>query len=497
MRIAIASFEDETMTFMNEPTTEQRFEPGVRRGWDVIDKNRGLPTYINGFIQVLEAEGVEMVPIIEANKFNTPGPFSSWITAECFEKYACEITNGLKCCGNVDGVLLALHGAMAVSGVPKPEAEIVRRVKSCVGDKPVMVTLDLHANEDHELTDAADAVFVLKTYPHVDSEQIGSTAAKCMLDTLHGQFKPTQSLMKPGLIIASIYQASEHYPMKHIYDRCREWEQVDAVRCVSCAPGFAYADVPDVGMSVIAVTNDAPELAREVCEDVCALAWSLRDEFSTPLPEPREGVAEVMQLVARGEKPVVIADGADRIGDSTHILRELLLQRASNWCVPQMADCEASRMLEANHHLGDTVSIRVGGWYGEHSGKPVEITGKIEFMGRPRYTLNGPMNRGMSIQERFVSRLNLGQNRHVVVSETTRSVLDSSALEAVGIDVSSLDIIALKSRVHHRAFWDNVAKVNFPIDAPGYREIADLSNLEYNNIPSDIYPIGRKWRKDG
>ncbi|MCG8403316.1 MAG: M81 family metallopeptidase, partial [Firmicutes bacterium] len=157
MRIAIAGFSDETCTFCIDPTTIERYEPAVKRGEAVISSQRGIPTYINGYINELEAAGAEIVPIVYAQK--TPGPFASWLTTDCFDKYANEIAAGLAAAGRLDGVLLSLHGAMAVTAVPKPEAELVRRCRRAVGpDVPIMVTLDLHANEDHELTDAADAV---------------------------------------------------------------------------------------------------------------------------------------------------------------------------------------------------------------------------------------------------------------------------------------------------------------------------------------------------
>ena len=75
-------------------------------------------------------------------------------------------------------------------------------------------------------------------------------------------------------------------------------------------------------------------------------------------------------------------------------------------------------------------------------------------------------------------------------------LLGVAADTAVGIDISTLDIVVLRSRCHHRAYWDQVAQVNFPIDAPGYREVVDLTELSYENIPYDVYPIGRKWRSE-
>lgn len=492
MRIAIAGFSDETCTFCKEPTTVERFEQGTVRGQAILERSRGIPNYINGFMRVLEAEGAEIVPIVAANK--GPGGFSSWLTTECFDKYSYEIADALKAAGRLDGVLLALHGAMAVTGVPRPEAELVRRVRKAVGDIPIMVTLDLHANEDQEMADAADAVFILKTYPHVDSQETGEIAARCMVETVRGNFKPAMACRRPGIISASIYQASEYHPMKDIYDRCREWEKKPGVYCVSVAPGYAYADVVDAGMSVFVVTNNDRALAEEIAQDMSDFAWSLRESFAEPLPGAEEATKMAMQLAAEGKGPVVIADGADRIGDSTHMLKELLRQGAKNWGIPGITDPKAAAWLEENAKVGDTVTVKIGGWYDENSGEPVEVTGKVSFMGRPIYKLIGPMGKGATVRDAFIATIDLGDNRHVVVSQRMRGANDSAGFTAAGIDYTKLDIIVLKDRVHHRAYWDSVAKVDIRTSVPGQGP-SDLSLLHYENIPEDIYPVGKKWRK--
>jgi microcystin degradation protein MlrC len=491
MRIGIAGFSDETCTFCKDPTTIERFEQGTVRGQAILERSRGIPTYINGFMRVLEAEGAEMVPTVAASK--GPGGFSSWLTTECFDKYSYEIADALKAAGKLDGVLLALHGAMAVTGVPRPEAELVRRVRKAVGDIPIMVTLDLHANEDQEMADAADAVFILKTYPHVDSQEIGEIAARCMVETVRGNMRPTMACRRPGIISASIYQASAYHPMKDIYDRCREWEKKPDVYCVSVAPGYAYADVVDAGMSVFVVTNNNQALAEEIAQDISDFAWSLRESFSEPLPGAEEATRMAMELVAQGKGPVVIADGADRIGDSTHMLKELLRQGAKNWGIPGISDPKAAAWLEQNAKVGDTVTVKIGGWYDENSGEPVEVTGKVVFMGRPAYKLVGPMGKGATVRDGFITTLDLGEGRYVVVSERMRGANDSAGFTAAGIDYTKLDIIVLKDRVHHRAYWDTVAKVDIRTSVPGQGP-ADLSLLHYENIPEDIYPVGKKWR---
>ncbi len=489
MRIAVAGFADETCTFCLEPTTEERFEPATLRGAAVLEENRGIPNYINGYIIAAEEAGAELVPIVYARK--TPGGFQSWLTRACFDKYADEIAEGLRDAGELDGVLLALHGAMAVTGVPRPEAEIVRRARAAVGDVPIMVTLDLHANEDEEMAEVADGVFVIKTYPHVDTEETGAAAARCLIETIRGNIDPVVACHRPGIVSASIFQATSYHPMKDVLARCAEWEEREPDLCyLAVAPGYAYADVPDIGMSVWAVADGDRDLAERAAADVADFAWSLRHAFARDLPGPRAAVEEVMALVEDGQKPVVIADGADRIGDTTHVLRELLRGGAKNWAIPGIADPTVARELEESASVGDTVTVTVGGWYNEASGDPVEISGTVEFMGRPRYQLVGPMGKGSTVQDGFVARLNLGDNRHVVVSERMRGSNDSAGLTSVGIDIEGLDIIVLKDRVHHRAFWDDVAKVDFPINAPGIG-YADLRELEYENVPGGAFPINR------
>ena len=494
MRIAVARFSHETCTFCPNITTLEAWEEGgILYGEDTLDTEGQGKSYITGYKEAAEKEeDVELVGILNAGEPATIG-YGSWLTTEAFDSIADRITDGLKNAGKLDGVLLSLHGAMAVTGVPRPEAELVRRVRKTVGQIPIMVTLDLHANEDIELANTADAVFILKTYPHLDNHEIGMTAARCMMETIRGKFKPTMAVRKPGIICASIFQASGYHPMKGVYDRCREWER-KGVYCASVAPGFAYADVPDVGVSVFVVTNDNHELAEEAVQDLSDLVWSLRDALTRKLPKAKEGVANVIKMVKEGVKPVVIAYHDDRLGDGTHILRELIEQGAKNFCSTSIADPKVLDMLAAKHKVGDTVTVKIGGWVHPVSGAPVEVTGKIEYLGSADWVETGPMGRGARRHYDLVAALDLGDNNHVVISQRLRAPMSADPLKAIGIDVDSLDIVEIKSRVHHKAFWDTWGKVDYPVDPPGTTP-ADLSTLRYENIPWDIYPIGEKWRK--
>ena len=492
LRIGVASFSHETCTFCPKPTTVEDFEAGgVNYGEDVLERARGIPGYINGFILAAEEhDDVELVGLLAASH-SRGGSSGSWLTEECFDKYSFGIADALRYNGHLDGVLLALHGAMAARGHMKPEAEIVRRCREVVGpDVPIMVTLDLHANEDHELTDAADGVFILKTYPHVDGEEIGHMAASCMIETIRGDFKPKMAILKPGVMTPSVYQGTGEFPGKEIMDRARMWEENEPrCYCVSVAFGFAYADVPDVGATVIAVTDDDAGLAERIAKDVSNYIWEIREPFAgKKLPKTKKGVEEAIALAGKGKTPVIIADHSDRMGDSTWILRELIDQGAKNFCVATISDEKTIKEIQGKARAGDSVKVSVGGRSGKYAGEPVEIDGKLTYLDECNFVVTGPMSHGAKQRLGLTAVIGFGENNHVILTPTLHQVLDDAIFPAVGLSLDDLDIVAIKSRVHFRAYYNERAGSIVVVDAPGLGA-ADLTQHKYENIPKDIYPL--------
>jgi microcystin degradation protein MlrC len=449
---------------------------------------RGIPTYINGFIRAAESESdIELVGILSARR-SWGGSSGSWLTRECFDKYSLGIEQGLKKAEKLDGVLLALHGGMAATGIPKPEAEIVRRARRAVGDIPIFVTFDMHGNEDQEIVDAADGVFSIKTFPHIDSQETGEVAAKCLFETIRGEFKPTMSLRKPGVISPGVFQHTGSHPMKDIIGRAKEWEKESDVRWISSMPGFPYADVPDAGFTVIVLTNGNQRLAESIADDMADFVWNLRVPLaSRKLPKPKEGVEKVMRLQAEGKTPVIIADHSDRTGDGTHVLEQLLKQGAKNFGISTIKDPKAVLEVMDKAEEGDIVTVKVGG-YEYLSGNPVEITGQVEFLGDGDYIKTGPMGKGSKTLLGPTAVINLGENNHVVISSTLHQVTDHAGFTSFGLDFESLEIISLKSRVHFRAFYETVAGSIVEIDSPGLG-IADLTTIDYKNVPKNIFPF--------
>ncbi len=479
IRIAVATFSHETCTFCPQPTgvAEWEYYGPPMRGEEVL----GQGEYIGGFVAAAhEYDGVELIGIYSPREAKG-GSSGSWVTEEAFDKYTNGMAEDLKHAGHLDGVYLALHGAMAVTGVLKPEAEIVRRVRRAVGQIPIFVTLDLHANEDHELSDAANAVFIIKRYPHYDMAPQGERAARIMIRTIRGAYRPVMATRKPGIITPSVFQGTDMSPAMDIMERARKLEDRTKDAFVSVAFGFAYADVPDVGATVMVVTNNNQKLADQIADDMSGYIWRIREQFAgKKLPKTKEGVAKAIAAAKEGKKPVVIADHSDRTGNSTHILGELMRQGGKNFCITTLADEKAVNEIAAKAKVGDTVTVNVGGYADQYSGNPVKITGKVDFLGR---------------YERFdkVVVLRFGDNNRVILTPLLHEATDTSIFPPLGINLAELDIIVLKSRVHfRRGYYENgLAGAIFEVDAPGLGP-ADLSTIPYKNIPKDLYPLVKR-----
>lgn len=480
VRLAVATFSHETCTFCPDPTgvAEWEFYGPPTRG-DAVLRQGG---YIRGFVDAArEYDGVQLQGILSPRD-SKGGSSGSWLTLEAFDKYSNGIANDIKETGPYDGVFLALHGAMAVTGVPRPESEIVRRVRAVVGDKvPIMVTLDLHANEDRALTDVATGVFIIKRYPHYDASLQGERAARVMLRVIKGTYKPVMATRKPGVLTPSVYQGTGVSPAMEIMERARIWEERSRDVFVSVAFGFAYADVPDVGATVMVLANGDQALADRIADDMSGFIWKKREAFAgKTLPKTVEGVTEALAAARAGKVPVVVADHSDRTGNSSHILAELIKQGARKACFATIADDKAIAEIERTAKVGDRVSVNVGGYADQFAGTPVKIDGVVEFLGpyRPHKT---------------VAVVVFGDGNRLILTPVLDQVTDPGIFSDLKIPYEACDLMVLKSRVH---FWrgfveDGFAKAVVVIDAPGLGP-ADVTTIPYKNAPKDLYPLVKK-----
>ena len=484
IRIAVLYFVHETVTFLRKDTTLDDFvyEGSPAKGEALLAHEP--KSYMGGFVKVArEFDGVELVGI-ESPLFPKTGTGSGWITREAYETFVGRMIEEITATGPYDGVYLSLHGAMGVRGVPRPEADLARRVRAVVGSKAFIVgTFDPHGNEDEEFLRQADMAFTVKYFPHYDSHLQGERAARMLVRAIRGDYKPATVTQRVPIISPTVLQWTGASPWMDLVQRALTWEAREPDVYVNFFFGFPFADVPDVGMTFQVMTNGDPGLARRVADDMAAAAWRQRKALigSTKVHTIPEGATLAKQAMVRGATPVVLADHSDRSGSATWILKEVIEQDLSDVLIATIADAKAIDALTAKGvKAGDPFDMEVGGLVDESAGAPVRVQGTV---------LNAVEGRGqLWVVVKF------GRGNVLVLSRYLVQVMEPGSLSALGLDVSAFKAFAIKSRVHFRRGFDDsgFAKTILLVEPEQpFLGTVRLEALPYRNVDiAKFHPYG-------
>jgi len=488
MRIAIAGISHETHTFLPDKTGLEDFDRGATRGQAILDTHRPANSSMGGFIQVCEPAGVELVPVVYSS-----GGVAGTVKDEVYDKYIGEMCEGFaREADTLDGVLLSLHGAMVTESRQDTETHILKDVRKAIGyDIPVMVALDLHGNIDPAILTKATAIFGYHSSPHVDEAETGRRAARSLLDMLAGKTHPVTAVARPGMVVPSIFSATTVSPAKDIIARVMDWQQKPRVIDVSFFFGFAWSDVHQLGASAVAVTDNAPELARVIVDDLAQAAWARREEFAgrRGVFNLHDGIALAIEKARTASKPVILLDHADRLNDTTFVLHELIRQGAEGVALPLLYDPEAAHIcLQAGQ--GNMVEVWAGGKSSPQAGGPVRLAGRVVWAGEKSYMGTGPMTGGER-QDLGLTAIVQAGGVWVQITSRRHSLIDEDPITQFGKKTSDFKIIVSKSKTHFRAVYEKVAQEIIIVDAPAYSPV-DLSVFEYKNVPRGVYPITRK-----
>ncbi len=483
-RVAVLQYAQETCTFcpggdadISARTWRRPFVPGS----ELEQRQRG---FVGGFVHT--AAQLSDLQVVGLNSPDSVfgGSSRSWETHESFEHFMALILDDLRAQMPVQGVYLALHGAMAVRGVPRPEAEIARRVREVVGPNvPIAGSFDLHGNEDEQFLRWADAAFVTKRYPHYDAFHQGARSATFLHRAMQGLYRATTATRKPPIITPTVLQWTGQGASMKIMERARRWEAREVDAFVSVFYGFPWSDVPDVGTTVHVMTNNDPALANRIADDMAAFIWRVRADFAKgDFPMPGPAVAQTIDAIAAGATPVVLGDYSDRPGDATWILRELIEKKVSKVLYAALRDEHALAVLRASDaQPGDPFDREVGGFTGPQAGLPVRVTGTVRFFGE-----------GWGYDE--IAIVEFGDQNLLFITPTYEQVRTLAPLKFAGIDPDDFDVFVVKSRVHFRRGFDETgyAKTILVVDAPGpWFGTTRLDALDYEFAPIDrLYPFG-------
>lgn len=487
MRIAIGQLWQESNTFNPIPTTRADFEQfGIVRGDELVERMADT-NELGGFIQSLRRwpEQPEIVGLVRL-----PAWPSGAATFDTFTWIRQEMTDALRRALPVDAVLLALHGALVAEQAPDVEGEMLHALRELVGPSvPLVATLDLHANITERMVRAADALVLYHTAPHIDVFETGQRGAAVLRRILVEGVRPVTAFQKMPLVVPAEWAntqdpASVSYTLRQ---RLQALEREPGILSAGLAAVQPWLDVPEMGSSVLIVTEGDSERARKICKDFAAEVWRRRREY---LPE-LVSVADAVR--AAHENPqglVVLSDSADATtsgatGDSTVVLRELLKYDWPRPALVTLVDAEAVQ-LARQVGIGAEMTTELGGKRDRRFAQPLCVAARVHHLFEARFLLSGHLARNMPIDMGLSAVLQCGQI-YIIVTSRSGPHFAPQLFQAAGLDPFAAGVLVAKSPCGFRAAYAPHARQILVVRTAGCAP-PDFWNYEYRNIPRPMWP---------
>jgi len=482
-RIAVAGFQHETNTFAPLRATLADFEqadawPGLTTGAALFEAVKGINLPAAGFIDEARSLGHELVPLLWCS-----AQPSAHVTRDAYETILQRLLTLLSEAHSLDAVYLDLHGAMVAEHIEDADGETLARVRRAVGPDVLLVaSLDFHANVSARMVEQADGLASFRSYPHIDMTETGARAAALLHDLLK-QRAPARRYQSLPFLMPLTSQCTLIEPLRSLMTLAQSLER-PPIASLCLTPGFPAADVPECGPSVFGFARDEQQLTRAVTELVESTLACERD-FSLELI----GVEDATRLardadVPRG-RPIVLADTQDNPGaggnaDTTSLLKALLAANVERVLAGVIWDPScAARAHEAGQ--GAVLEMALGAHAGFPGETPLVTRFTVERLGDGRFVGTGPFYRGGRFDLGPMALLRAGEMR-IVVASRKQQAADAAMFRHVGAEPADSRVLVLKSSVHFRADFGEMASRVVLVEAPG-PNVADPARLPFRRLP--------------
>ena len=412
---------------------------------------------------------------------------SAPVEASAYERLADILCEAATRC---DVMMLDLHGAMVAEHQEDGEGEMLRRIRAAAPDLPIAVALDSHANVSEAMVANCTVLRGYRTYPHLDMVETGRLAGRLLRDVLAGRLRPATALRRAPMLPDMVRGMTEHEPMSLLIDAARR----APLASVSVFTGFPLADTADTGLSVVATADGDQAAAEAVAQEICDLAWSLRERFTNPQEPLSAAIARARTI---GDGMVILADLSDNCHsggtmDSMAVIAEALDQGLSDILAGPIVDGEAvARMIAAG--VGSTVSLDIGGKSHipalREPLRPLRLAGTVRTISLGRFRVEGPVFTGMEVDLGRCAVLETGRLT-LIVSEGRVEALDPLQFRIFGLEPTRYRYVVLKSKTNHRPAFLPLAKASVDCSGPGVASL-DLGAFSWRHLRRPIFPLDR------
>jgi microcystin degradation protein MlrC len=370
------------------------------------------------------------------------------------------------------------------------EGEVLHVLRSLIGPSvPLVATLDLHANITERMVRCADALVLYHTAPHVDVFETGQRGAALLRHILVDGVRPVTAFQKLPLVVPA-ERANTQDPASVSYalrERLQALEHEPGILCAGLATVQPWLDIPELGSSIVVVTEGDSERARRACDEIAQEVWQRRREYLPELVTVAEGVRAAHE---NPEGLVVLSDSADSTtsgatGDSTAVLSELL---RNDWPRPALVTLVDPEVVEMARQrgVGAVITTEIGGKRDRRFAQPFRVAARVHHLFEARFVLSGHLARNMPIHMGLSAVLRCGQV-HLIVTSRSGPHFAPQLFQAAGLDPFAASVLVAKSPCGFRAAYAPHARQILVVRAPGCAP-SDFWNYEYRNIPRPMWP---------
>jgi microcystin degradation protein MlrC len=487
-RLAIARLSHEGNSFSPLRTGLADFH---RREWTMGEAARafysGTRCELGAAVDFLTARPEWQGAFLRCAAAGPGGPVDSAVLRAIVE----EILTGLEA-GPWDGVYVSLHGALIGDSELAADLDLIAAIRARIGNTPLAVSFDLHANLDPDMGHHADIIVGYKTYPHVDTYETGARALALLDGAARGQLAPVTRIVPLGAVLYSGNMRTDAGPMRAVEAHAQAAEAAPGLLDVTPFGGFAYADVPTAGASVSVCADGDAALAQRTAEEVAGFFRTRRAAFTVSLPDAAAGLRRALSHTGPGT--IAVLEPADNpmsggIGDTVGLFQALLAAKPS---VPTLFaflfDPDlVTRARDAG--MGATLACQLGGRLVPEFGAPMSVVARVLRLTEGRFVNRGPMEQGLGVDLGPTALLEIA-GIQVIVTSACQSPNDLAYFDLHGIDPRSLRLLCVKAKNHFRAAFREVCAEIIDVDTPGPASV-DLRRLRYRRVPPDRLPAAR------
>ena len=494
-RILIAGLFHETHTFLCEITGPDAVR--VRRGKELLAL-RGAGSMIDGFLSVAERENWQVVPALDVGAMP-----SGTLDHAVFEAFWLEFEHVARAAmaNGLDGVWLALHGAMVTTQSLDPEGELLARIRALPSfDKlPVFGVFDLHATFTPAMARHANGLVGYRENPHIDAYDMAAYSAELLARALKTGSRPGMITRTLPLLWPPTGTGTAVAPMQPMEAEARRIEAHDPdVWAVNIVGGYAFADTPDTGVSVSIVTTGSAAAAKRHLDRLSDIAIAHKLDG---IPIEWDLDAAINDALARAlHGPVALVEPADNIGggspgDCTSILRALLARRLTGSAV--ILNDPAAVVALSDLAIGSTRHLDVGGRGSKLDPGSVSIEATLLSRSDGRFTLEDRNSHLAASQGIYIDMGPCATVRadgvDILLTSRKMPPFDLGQLRSQGIVPETLRFVGVKAAVAHKRAYDRITAASYWVSTPGPCP-SDLTRLPYRQLRRPIFPLDPPWR---